>query len=93
VKRLLTELLLAPLQLYRRVISPALPPRCRFYPSCSAYAVQAVRELGILRGSIVAGWRVLRCNPWNLGGVDELEDRRLFAACEGHAHGHRERAV
>ena len=46
MKRLLTELLLSPLHLYRRVISPALPPRCRFYPSCSAYAVEAVRELG-----------------------------------------------
>lgn len=93
MKRLLTELLLAPLHLYRRVISPLLPPRCRFYPSCSAYAVQAVRELGIFRGSIVAGWRVLRCNPWNLGGVDELSDRRLFSACDGHAHGHGEPAL
>ena len=93
MKRLLTELLLAPLHLYRRVISPAMPPRCRFYPSCSAYAVQAVRELGIFRGSIVAGWRVLRCNPWNLGGVDQLADRRLFAACDGHAHGRGEPAL
>ena len=93
MKRLLTEVLLAPLHLYRRVISPALPPRCRFYPSCSAYAVEAVRELGVVRGFIVAAWRVLRCNPWNLGGVDELADRRLFAACDGHAHGHEEPAL
>lgn len=93
MKRLLTELVLAPLHLYRRLISPALPPRCRFYPSCSAYAVQAVRELGVVRGFVVAGWRVLRCNPWNLGGVDELADRRLFAPCKGHAHSHGEPAL
>ena len=93
MKRWLRELFLAPLHLYRRVISPALPPRCRYYPSCSAYAVQAVRELGVIRGTIVAAWRVMRCNPWSEGGVDELADRRLFAdehaghSHEGHATG------
>jgi putative membrane protein insertion efficiency factor len=74
----LRELFLLPLHAYRKLISPALPPRCKYYPSCSAYAVQAVRELGVIRGSIVAAWRVVRCNPWSLGGVDELADRRLF---------------
>jgi putative membrane protein insertion efficiency factor len=68
------------------LISPALPPRCRYYPSCSSYAVQAVRELGVIRGSIVAGWRVVRCNPWSPGGVDELADRRLFRDPHAHAH-------
>ena len=91
MKRLRRELFLAPLHLYRRLIAPALPPRCKYYPSCSSYAVQAVRELGVIRGSIVAGWRVLRCNPWSLGGVDELGDRRLFTDREtvshaGHTH-------
>jgi putative membrane protein insertion efficiency factor len=76
----LRELFLLPLHAYRRLISPALPPRCRYYPSCSTYAVQAVRELGIVRGSIVAAWRIVRCNPWSPGGVDELADRRLFRA-------------
>ena len=75
----LREVVLLPLHLYR-LVSPALPPSCRYYPSCSAYAVQAVRELGIVRGGILAGWRVLRCNPWSPGGVDELSDRRLFCA-------------
>jgi putative membrane protein insertion efficiency factor len=90
VKRLARELFLLPLHAWR-LISPALPPRCKYYPSCSAYAVQAVRELGVVRGSIVAGWRVLRCNPWSLGGVDELGDRTLF--CD-HTHPHdRARAV
>ena len=80
----LRELFLVPLVLYRRLISPALPDRCKYYPSCSAYAVQAVRELGIVRGTIVAAWRLARCNPWSDGGVDELADRRLFA--EHHRH-------
>jgi hypothetical protein len=86
--RALIEVLLAPLHLYRKLISPALPPRCKYYPSCSTYAVEALRELGLIRGSIVAAWRVVRCNPWSLGGVDELADRRLFRdhAC-AHPHG------
>ena len=79
----LRELLLLPLHAYRRLISPMLPARCKYYPSCSSYAVQAVRELGIVRGAIVAAWRLARCNPWSHGGVDELADRRLFA---GRAH-------
>jgi putative membrane protein insertion efficiency factor len=83
VKRSLREVFLAPLHLYRWLISPNLKPRCRYYPSCSTYAVEAVRELGIFRGTIVASWRVVRCNPWSQGGVDELADRRLFAA-DGH---------
>ena len=69
---------LAPLRLYSRFISPALPRRCKYEPTCSAYAQQAVRELGVIRGSIVAGWRLLRCNPWSHGGWDPVADRRLF---------------
>jgi putative membrane protein insertion efficiency factor len=78
VKRLLTFLLVAPIRLYQRFISPALAPRCRYYPTCSEYAVQSLRELGVVRGSILAGWRLLRCNPFSHGGVDEISDRRLF---------------
>ena len=77
--RVLRELFLLPLHLYRRVISPLLVPRCRYYPSCSQYAVEAVREYGILRGSILAGWRVLRCNPWSRGGFDHVHDQSMFA--------------
>lgn len=69
---------LVPLRLYSRLISPALPARCKYYPTCSAYAEQAVRELGVVRGAILAAWRLARCNPWSHGGVDELADRRLF---------------
>ena len=76
--RAIRELLLLPVHFYRRVITPALPQRCKYYPTCSAYAVQSVRELGVVRGVIVAAWRLARCNPWSHGGVDELADRSLF---------------
>ena len=87
----LRELFLLPLHAYRAVISPNLAPRCKYYPSCSTYGVQAVRELGVIRGSIVAAWRVVRCNPFSHGGVDELAVRRLYGAhthtlAEGEAH-------
>jgi uncharacterized protein len=80
VKRLAVALLIAPIRLYQRFISPAFAPRCRYYPTCSEYAVQAIRELGPIRGTILAGWRVLRCNPFSHGGVDEVADRKLFRA-------------
>ena len=85
--RALRELCLAPLHLYRRLVSPAIPNRCKYYPTCSTYAVQAVRELGVLRGTVVAAWRLARCNPWSDGGVDELADRRLFRDHDHH-HNH-----
>ncbi|MEA2448846.1 MAG: uncharacterized protein QOG63_778 [Thermoleophilaceae bacterium] len=71
---------LAPITLYRRFISPALPARCRYHPSCSSYAAQAIREFGVLRGLVLATWRVLRCNPFSDGGVDHVADQRLFRA-------------
>jgi putative membrane protein insertion efficiency factor len=78
VKRALRALLLAMISAYSRWISPGLPRRCRYEPTCSAYAAEAIRELGPLRGSIVAGWRLLRCNPFSRGGIDDLGDRGLF---------------
>lgn len=80
--RLPRQLALAPLKLYRRLISPARAPRCKYHPSCSAYAEQAISELGLIKGSIVAGWRLLRCNPFSYGGVDDLCDRSLFRAAD-----------
>ena len=88
VARLLREAFLLPLHFYRAIISPNLPPRCRYYPSCSTYGMQAVRELGVVRGTILAVWRVVRCNPWSPGGVDELADRRLFRDHEPHHEPH-----
>jgi putative membrane protein insertion efficiency factor len=69
---------LAPVRLYRRVLSPALPSRCKYYPSCSAYAVEAVESYGILRGFVLAAWRLLRCNPFSHGGYDPVSAQRLF---------------
>ena len=65
-----------PIRAYQLFVSPLLGPRCRFYPSCSAYAVDAVLQHGVLRGIGLAGWRLLRCNPWNLGGVDPVPPAR-----------------
>jgi uncharacterized protein len=69
---------LLPIRLYQRVISPALPRRCKYHPTCSAYAVEAVRSQGLLRGLVLACWRVLRCNPWSHGGFDPVEAQTLF---------------
>ncbi|MGZ5309903.1 MAG: membrane protein insertion efficiency factor YidD [Solirubrobacterales bacterium] len=80
------RLLLYLIGLYHRWISPAFPRRCKYHPTCSDYAAQAVRELGPLKGSIVAGWRLLRCNPLSDGGIDDVADRRLFRD-HGHDHG------
>jgi putative membrane protein insertion efficiency factor len=67
---------------YRLLISPLVPRtlggRCKYHPSCSQYALDALREYGFLRGIVLAGWRLLRCNPWSHGGVDYARDQRLF---------------
>ena len=63
---------------YQFVISPLLGGRCKYHPTCSHYAVDAVREVGVVRGSILAGWRVCRCNPWSHGGVDTVSERPFF---------------
>jgi len=69
---------IAPITLYQRLISPAIPRRCKYEPTCSRYAAQAIRDFGILRGLVLAGWRLLRCNPWSHGGFDPVEQQRLF---------------
>jgi putative membrane protein insertion efficiency factor len=69
---------LLPIRGYQRLISPMLGQHCKYYPSCSEYAVQAIRRFGILRGLVLAGWRLLRCNPWSRGGYDPVEEQRLF---------------
>ncbi len=70
IGRPLEWLLLLPLLVYRTLVSPLLPPRCRFTPSCSGYAVQAIRRYGPLRGLWRSMRRVARCHPWNPGGYD-----------------------
>lgn len=75
----------APIILYSRVISPTLPRRCKYEPTCSAYAVESLRRYGVLRGLVLAGWRVLRCNPFSDGGYDPVQAQRLFGR---RRHGH-----
>ena len=70
---------------YQRWISPLLGSRCKYYPSCSEYAVQAIGRYGILRGSVLASWRLLRCNPFSHGGYDPVSEQTLFRR---HAHIH-----
>jgi putative membrane protein insertion efficiency factor len=64
--------LLSVIAFYSRAISPALPPRCRFYPTCSAYAAEAIEVHGAVRGTILALVRLLKCAPWHPGGVDPV---------------------
>ena len=71
---------LAPIRLYQRLVSPLMPARCKYHPTCSEYAVQAIRVHGPMRGVVLAGWRLLRCNPLSDGGIDRVEDQRLFKA-------------
>jgi putative membrane protein insertion efficiency factor len=86
--------LLLPVELYRRFVSPLIAPRCRYYPTCSSYAVEALKTYGPIRGSILAAWRVMRCNPFSEGGFDAVEDQKLFAPRAAHedcgkSHKHR----
>lgn len=69
---------LAPIRVYQRIVSPLLGPRCRYYPSCSEYAARAISRFGILRGTVLATWRILRCNPLSGGGFDYPEDQTVF---------------
>ncbi len=68
----------APIVVYSRAVSPAIPRRCKYEPTCSRYAVEAIREYGILKGLVLAGWRLLRCNPWSYGGYDPVQAQRVF---------------
>jgi uncharacterized protein len=86
VKRFLVAVILAPIRLYQRLISPALPRRCRYEPTCSAYAVDAVQQFGVLRGLVLAAWRLLRCNPFSRGGYDPVEAQTLFKARRREIH-------
>ncbi|MFH2007285.1 MAG: membrane protein insertion efficiency factor YidD [bacterium] len=70
MQRPLVWLLLVPILLYRKLVSPLVPARCRFYPSCSAYGVEALRKYGPFVGLYRTVGRVLRCHPWNPGGYD-----------------------
>lgn len=69
---LIARLLIAPIRFYQRYISPLTPPACRFTPTCSQYAIEALRTHGPIKGLILATWRILRCNPWGGHGYDPV---------------------
>jgi putative membrane protein insertion efficiency factor len=72
MKRLLTTLLVFPIRIYKTLISPMLPPSCRFYPTCSTYTMEAIQKHGPFRGSWLGVKRISRCHPWNDGGYDPV---------------------
>lgn len=74
MRGLLVRLLQAPVRLYRRVLSPLLPPACRFHPSCSAYALEALEVHGPVRGLGLTVWRLARCQPFSRGGLDPVPE-------------------
>lgn len=82
----LARLFHALISFYRRHISPRMAPRCRYYPSCSSYALQSIEVHGALKGTLLASWRLLRCNPFTKGGVDEVPKKGQWPSKPlGHA--------
>jgi uncharacterized protein len=82
IARIARAVAIAPIVVYQRLISPAIPRRCKYEPTCSRYAVEAIREFGILRGPVLAAWRVLRCNPWSYGGYDPVQAQQVFRTAD-----------
>jgi len=72
--RVFARMLIAMVVAYRRYVSPVLPARCRFYPSCSAYSLEALQKHGAIRGTGLTIWRLLRCHPFHPGGYDPVPD-------------------
>lgn len=82
-------LLMAMIRLYQKTVSRMLGPVCRYYPSCSHYGYEAISVHGAVKGTLLTGWRILRCNPWSAGGVDEVPPRgawRIMDADAASAH-------
>lgn len=76
--RLPSLFMLALIRLYQRLLRPLLPRSCRFHPSCSDYASEAVTRFGAVRGTILAGWRLARCHPFHPGGLDPVPERFIM---------------
>ncbi len=72
----LRELAVLPIRGYQKYISPLSGPHCKYYPTCSQYALTAIRRHGIFYGGALAIWRILRCNPWSKGGIDYVPEKK-----------------
>ena len=79
---------LAVIRFYQQRLSPGRPPACRFQPTCSHYAYEAIESYGAVRGLALAAWRILRCNPLNDGGLDPVPERAKRSPREGSDAGH-----
>ena len=66
------------IKFYRKFISPLTPPKCKYYPTCSYYALKAIEKFGAFRGLALAVWRILRCNPWSMGDIDYVPEKFTF---------------
>ena len=77
IRLILTWILLTPIYIYRYVISPIVPASCRYTPTCSQYAVEALKIHGPFKGFLLASWRILRCNPWGGHGYDPVPPRKV----------------
>jgi uncharacterized protein len=83
--------IIALLRLYKWLLSPLLPPSCRFVPSCSEYAMEAVEQHGALEGGLQAAWRLMRCHPFSRGGYDPVSDSTTHPHSSGHGKAIRDR--
>jgi uncharacterized protein len=76
MRKILVYIAILPIKLYQLVISPVIPPSCRHVPTCSEYAIQALKIHGILKGSYLAIHRILRCHPWGTSGYDPVPPKK-----------------
>ena len=79
----MASLLILMVRGYQRLVSPLLPKSCKYHPPCSQYAIDALKRYGVFKGVVLAGWRLLRCNPMSYGGYDPVECQTLFASKQG----------
>jgi putative membrane protein insertion efficiency factor len=66
------------IRFYQKFISPLFPAKCKYYPTCSSYGLTAVKKFGAIRGMALAVWRIMRCNPWSMGGIDPVPEKFTF---------------
>ena len=71
------KLMLKMIRFYQTKISPTTPPRCKYYPTCSQYALEAIETFGAFKGFFLALWRLLRCNPFSKGGIDPVPEKKV----------------